>query len=95
MRRWVENGLRDGTLVASFARAVLTWASISRRLILVVQIGSPKGAARLLQRAGRSGHQPDATSRLAFVPTNAIELVELAAAQDAIRDGRLGSDVLC
>ena len=56
---------------------------------LVIQIGSPKGAARLLQRAGRSGHQPEATSRLAFVPTNAIELIELAAAQDAIREGQL------
>lgn len=55
----------------------------------VIQIGSPKGVARLLQRAGRSGHQPGAVSRLIGVPTHALELVEYAAARAAVAAGRL------
>jgi ATP-dependent Lhr-like helicase len=52
----------------------------------VIQIGSPKGVARLLQRAGRSGHRPGETSRIVCVPTHAIELVEFAAARDAVKN---------
>jgi ATP-dependent Lhr-like helicase len=89
VRRWVENGLREGRLKAVVCTSSLDLGVDFTAVDLVIQIGSPKGAARLLQRAGRSGHQPDATSRLVFVPTNAIELIELAAAQDAIRSGRL------
>ncbi len=89
VRRWVEQGLRGGTLKAVVCTSSLDLGVDFTAVDLVVQVGSPKGAARLLQRAGRSGHQPDAISRLAFVPTNAIELIELAAAQQAIRDGRL------
>lgn len=89
VRHWVENGLREGRLRAVVCTSSLDLGVDFTAVDLVVQIGSPKGAARLLQRAGRSGHQPDAESRLAFVPTNSIELIELAAAQDAIRNGRL------
>ncbi|TWU26297.1 putative ATP-dependent helicase Lhr [Novipirellula galeiformis] len=89
VRRWVEDALRDGKLRAVVCTSSLDLGVDFTAVDLVIQIGSPKGAARLLQRAGRSGHQPDAESRLAFVPTNAIELIELAAAQDAIRSGRL------
>ncbi len=52
----------------------------------VVQVGSPKGVARLMQRAGRSGHRPGETSRVVCVPTHAIELVEFAAARDAVNN---------
>lgn len=89
VRRWVEDGLRSGSLRAVVCTSSLDLGVDFTVVDLVIQIGSPKGAARLLQRAGRSGHQPDAVSRLVFVPTNAIELIELAAAQDAIKQGHL------
>jgi ATP-dependent Lhr-like helicase len=89
VRKWVENGLRDGRLRAVVCTSSLDLGVDFTAVDLVIQVGSPKGAARLLQRAGRSGHQPDAVSQLAFVPTNAIELIELSAAQAAIREGYL------
>ncbi len=89
VRRWVEDGLRAGKLRAVVCTSSLDLGVDFTAVDLVIQIGSPKGAARLLQRAGRSGHQPGAQSRLAFVPTNALELIELAAAQDAIAAGKL------
>lgn len=91
VRRWVEDGLQSGTLKAVVCTSSLDLGVDFTAVDLVIQIGSPKGSARLLQRAGRSGHQPKAESRLAFVPTNAIELIELAAAQQAIREGDLES----
>ncbi len=94
VRRWVEDGLRGGSLRAVVCTSSLDLGVDFTAVDLVIQIGSPKGAARLLQRAGRSGHQPNAVSRLAFVPTNAIELIELAAAQDAIKRGELESRLL-
>lgn len=94
VRRWVEDGLRNGTLKAVVCTSSLDLGVDFTAVDLVIQIGSPKGAARLLQRAGRSGHRPDATSHLAFVPTNAIELIELAAAQATIKAGHLEARAL-
>lgn len=59
----------------------------------VIQVGSPKGVARLVQRAGRSGHQPGGVSRVVCVPSHALELIEFASARDAIGCGRLESRV--
>src|SRR5690606_41395132 len=55
----------------------------------VLQIGSPKGVARLMQRAGRSGHAPGRTSRVTLVPTHSLEVIEAAAAQQAIAERRI------
>ncbi len=88
-RAWVEDGLRDGRLTAVVATASLDLGVDFSPVDRVLQIGSPKGIARLLQRAGRSGHQPGALSRVSCVPTNALELVEAAAARDAAEGGRV------
>lgn len=94
VRDWVENGLKGGKLRAVVCTSSLDLGVDFSAVDLVFQIGSPKGSARLLQRAGRSGHQPGAESRLTFVPTNALELIEMAAAKDAIQSGRLESRLL-
>ena len=89
VRDWVENGLRDGKLRAVVCTSSLDLGVDFSEVDLVLQVGSPKGSARLLQRAGRSGHQPGAESRLLFVPTNALELIEFAAAKEAIQNGNM------
>jgi ATP-dependent Lhr-like helicase len=53
----------------------------------VVQIGSAKNLARLLQRAGRSAHCPGGTSQVLFMPTNALELLEVSAIRRGLADG--------
>ncbi len=84
VRQWVETSLRDGKLRAVVCTSSLDLGVDFTAVDQVVQVGSPKGVARLLQRAGRSGHQPNAASRLLFVPTNALELIELAAARNMV-----------
>jgi ATP-dependent Lhr-like helicase len=89
VRAWVEDALRAEKLQAVVCTSSLDLGIDFAAVDQVVQIGSPKGIARMLQRAGRSGHQPGAASRLLFVPTNAFELVELAAARKMINAGKL------
>ena len=88
-RAWVEDGLRAGSLRCVVATSSLDLGVDFSPVDRVLQVGSPKGVARLLQRAGRSGHQPGATSRVTCVPTHAFELVEAAAARDAMIAGHL------
>lgn len=88
-REWVEEGLRTGRLRCVVATSSLDLGVDFSPVDRVLQIGSPKGIARLLQRAGRSGHRPGATSRVTCVPTNALELVEVAAARDGIAAGAI------
>jgi ATP-dependent Lhr-like helicase len=90
-RRWVEDGLRSGTLRAVVCTSSLDLGVDFSPVDRVLQIGSPKGVARLLQRAGRSGHRPDAVSRVVCVPTQALELVEAAAARAAASEQRIES----
>lgn len=88
VRDWVEEGLRSERLRAVVCTSSLDLGVDFTPVDQVLQIGSPKGVARLLQRAGRSGHQPGAVSRVSVVPAQAIELVEAAAAREAahVRD---------
>ena len=83
-REWVENGLRAGRLRCVVATSSLDLGVDFSPVDRVLQVGSPKGIARLVQRAGRSGHRPGAPSRVSCVPTNALELIEVAAARDGI-----------
>jgi ATP-dependent Lhr-like helicase len=82
-RDWVEEGLRTRRLRAVVCTSSLDLGVDYAPVDQVLQIGSPKGVARLLQRAGRSGHQPGALSKVTVVPTQALELVEAAAAREA------------
>ena len=91
VRDWVELGLKQGRLKAVVATSSLDLGVDFLPVERVLQIGSPKGVARLLQRAGRSGHAPGRASRVTLVPTNTLELVEAAAARSALRDGRIES----
>ncbi len=89
VRDWVETGLKAGTLKAVVCTASLDLGVDFLPVERVLQIGSAKGVARLLQRAGRSGHAPGRASRATLVPTNALELVEAAAARRAVAACRI------
>jgi len=88
-REWVELGLKEGRLKAVVATSSLDLGVDFLPVERVLQIGSAKGIARLLQRAGRSGHAPGQPSRITLVPTNTLELVEAAAARRAAQAGRI------
>jgi ATP-dependent Lhr-like helicase len=102
-RKWVEDGLREGRLKCVVCTSSLDLGVDFSPVDRVLQVGSPRGVARLLQRAGRSGHSPGSVSRATCVPTHALELVEAVAARDAIAARQLEGrapfrcplDVLC
>lgn len=103
VRREAEQGLRDGTLRAVVATSSLDLGVDFAPVDAVLQVASPKGVARLLQRAGRSGHRPGVGSVIYCVPANTLELVEIAAARDLALAGTIESrpplqaplDLLC
>ncbi|WLH91668.1 ligase-associated DNA damage response DEXH box helicase [Pseudomonas sp. FP453] len=88
-RDWVERALKDGQLKAVVCTSSLDLGVDFLPVERVLQIGSAKGVARLMQRAGRSGHAPGRPSRVTLVPTHSLELMEAAAAQDAIAQRRI------
>ena len=83
-RNQVEENLRLGKLRCVVCTASLDLGVDFTPVEQVIQIGAPKGVARILQRAGRSGHQPGAISRIICVPAHALELVEFSAVREAI-----------
>ncbi len=83
-RLWVENALHEGILKAVVCTSSLDLGVDFRPVDTVVQIGSPKGVARFMQRAGRSGHRPGAVSKIYFLPTHSLEIVEGSALRHAI-----------
>ncbi|MBW8374911.1 ligase-associated DNA damage response DEXH box helicase [Stenotrophomonas sp.] len=102
LRRAAEEGLREGRLRCVVATSSLDLGVDFPSVDQVLQIGSPKGIARLLQRAGRAKHRPGESGHIVCVPSHALELVEYAAARRALahaqiearRPLRLSLDVL-
>ncbi|MDZ4770717.1 MAG: ligase-associated DNA damage response DEXH box helicase [Chloroflexota bacterium] len=88
-RRWVEAALKEGRLRCVVCTSSLDLGVDFAPVDSVIQVGSPKGVGRLLQRAGRSGHQPGIESKVTCAPTHAFELIEAAAARDAMLSGRV------
>ena len=84
LRQWVENALHDGILKVVVCTSSLDLGVDFRPVDTVIQVGSPKGVARFMQRAGRSGHKPGATSKIYFLPTHSLEIIEGSALRYAI-----------
>lgn len=89
IRDWVEAALYDGRLKAVVCTSSLDLGVDFRPVENIIQIGSPKGVSRFIQRAGRSGHRPGAKSKIYFVPTNSLELIEASALRDSINQNQL------
>ncbi len=83
-RLWVEQAIRNESLKAVVCTSSLDLGVDFAPVETIVQIGGPKGVARFLQRAGRSGHQPGKLSLIYFLPTHAIELIEASALKKAV-----------
>ncbi|HUR67593.1 MAG TPA: ligase-associated DNA damage response DEXH box helicase [Chitinophagaceae bacterium] len=93
LRTWIEENLHSGNLKVVVCTASLDLGVDFRPVETVIQVGSPKGVARFLQRAGRSGHSPDATSKIYFLPTHSLELMEAAALKSAMQENIIESRV--
>ena len=89
VRTWVEDALHLGKLKCVVCTSSLDLGVDFRPVDAVIQVGSPKGVARFVQRAGRSGHQPGLPSEIYFVPTHSLELIEAAALRSAIENGEM------
>lgn len=86
IRDWVEQSLHEGLLKVVVCTSSLDLGVDFRPVETIIQVGSPKGVARFLQRAGRSGHQPGKRSSIYFLPTHSLELVEAAALRVAVKE---------
>ena len=94
-REFVERGLKEGFIKIVICTSSLDLGVDFAPVERVFQVGSPKGIARLIQRAGRAAHRPGAPCHITCVPTNALELVEIASVRDAIAKGEVeGRDTL-
>ena len=85
-RLWVEQAIRNEELKVVVCTSSLDLGVDFAPVESVVQIGGPKGVARFMQRAGRSGHQPGKESVIYFVATHAMELIEASALKKAVRN---------
>jgi len=86
LRQWVEKNLSSGLLKAVVSTSSLDLGVDFKPVDTVIQIGSSKGVARFMQRAGRSGHSPFETSKIYFVPTHSLELIEASALKEAVKN---------
>ena len=91
-RRKVEAAMARGELRAVVCTSTLDlgidWGDVD----LVIQLASPKGASRMVQRIGRANHRLDEPSRALFVPANRFEMLECQAAREAIAENKLDGD---
>ncbi|MES2723774.1 MAG: ligase-associated DNA damage response DEXH box helicase [Pseudomonadota bacterium] len=91
-RRKVEAAMARGELRAVVCTSTLDlgidWGDVD----LVIQLASPKGASRMVQRIGRANHRLDEPSRALFVPANRFEMLECQAAREAIAENRFDGD---
>lgn len=94
VRTWVEESLHSGKLKLVVCTSSLDLGVDFRPVDAVIQIGSPKGVSRFIQRAGRSGHQPGLPSLIYFVPTHSLELIEAAALRSAMENNE-SEHILC
>ena len=85
LRIWIEENLSSGYLKAAISTSSLDLGVDFKPVDTVIQIGSSKGVARFLQREGRSGHSPFETSKIYFVPTHSLELIEVSALKEAVK----------
>ena len=91
LRNWIEDAIHTGALKAVISTSSLDLGVDFKPVDTVVQVGSPKGVARFLQRAGRSGHSPYETSTIYFLPTHALELAEASAIKEAAKTQNIES----
>ncbi len=87
----IEAGIKTGDIKWVVCTSSLDLGVDFQPVERVVQIGSAKNLARLLQRAGRSAHLPGGTSEVFFLPTNALELLEISAFRRGLADGQIES----
>ena len=85
LRNWIEDAISEGILKAVVCTSSLDLGVDFKPVDCVIQIGSAKGIARFIQRAGRSGHSPYEVSKIYMVPTHSLELVEAAALKEAVQ----------
>ena len=85
-RRKVEDAMAAGKLRGVVCTSSLDlgidWGDVD----LVINVGAPKGASRLMQRIGRANHRIDEPSRAVLVPANRFEVLECRVAIDAIAE---------
>lgn len=91
VRQWVEEAIHQGKLKCVVCTSSLDLGVDFRPVDMVIQVGGPKGVARFFQRAGRSGHRPGATSKIYFLPTHSLELIEAAVLKEAIENKQFES----
>ena len=89
LRHWIEDSISEGNLKAVICTSSLDLGVDFKPVDCIIQIGSAKGVARFLQRAGRSGHSPYETSKIYFVPTHSLELIEVAALKEAVKQNKI------
>lgn len=91
-RERVEAAMAAGQLKAVVCTSTLDLGIDWGEVDLVIQMGAPKGAARLIQRIGRSNHRMDEASEAILVPTNRFEVLECRAAEAAVEAGEIDGE---